>query len=245
MRYTVNVLTLAFLWGMILHVPVVAEDSGFHKISDDGNERVERTFPCGVNRICTVSRVIVQRNNYDGPPGYTAILVRSEQVPGPGIWKEELTVFVRGQYRLLGFDSKTVRVLCYKTAQRGVSGTIVNIVAFDSEHSGGQNIGPEGVYQYVSCNDNGRYCILVDAGVVMVDMETGVSRRIPSLEKIPPDAADPPHKMEEGYWIGAGYSTSDEFVEMSWKNTTTGVLTVRDYQGNLVVEIPVAWESGD
>lgn len=245
MNHNATVLAPVVLAGVITGLSSgAAVCAGFERVLDDGSDRIEAMFPCGTSRRCTVSRVTVQRPNYDGPPGYTAILVTSEQVPGPGVWKEELTVFVRGQYRLLGVDAEQHRVMCYETAQRGVAGTIVNLVVFDPEHRNGEIIGPKGAYQYVSCGDDGHYCVLVGSSVTIVDMRSGTSRRMPSPEPVPSNAADPPHDTERGYWIGGGYNLSGEFVEMLWEDSTSGTLIVRNQAGETAIQVPVVWEAG-
>lgn len=238
--------TFLILAGIVACLSSSAEtDVGFHRISDDESDRIGTTYPCGTNRQCAVSRVIVRRPSYDGPPGYTAVLLTSKQSPGPGIPKEELTVFARGQYRLLGVDPQRHRVFCYETAQRGVTRAIIKLTAFDPGHVDGEIIGPKGVYQYVSCSHDGRYCVLVDSGVTMVEMDSGVSRRTLSPDQIPTDAADPPHETAQGYSIGKGYRVDGEYVQMSWNGSDSGVLLVRNRGHEPTREITVAWEAGD
>jgi len=97
-------------------------------IADNEDDLVVIEFPCGPNLVCTLSRVIVQRPCYDGPRGYTALLLLSRLDPGPGIPEEEFVVFVKDQIRLLGVDPSTQRVLCYRTDQLGASDIIENLI---------------------------------------------------------------------------------------------------------------------
>lgn len=206
-------------------------------IDDDGSLRFQATYPCGETRRCRVSRVTVQEPNYDGPPGYTALLVTSRPIVGPGVRREELVVFTRGQFRLLGVDSKTHEVSTFQAAQRGATLRIVRLVRFAPSYLQGMPVGAEGSYQYVSCHPTGRHCILVDDGVTLVSLLPGGDiRRFQMTDPIPHDAADPPRQTERGFEIGGGHRLDGELMEMIWHGES-GTLRFRDAEGWREIEV--------
>lgn len=210
-------------------------------MEDDGSLRFQATYPCGDAQQCRVSRVIVQEPNYDGPPGYTALLVMSRPVVGPGARQEELVVFTRGQIRLLGVNPETHEVSTFRIAQRGATLRIVQLVHFAPSSPQGIAVGPEGSYQYVSCHETGRHCILVDDDVALVSLPSGDIRRLQTADPIPHDAADPPRQTERGFEIGGGHRLDGEFMEMIWQGES-GTLRFREAEGWREIEIDVAPE---
>lgn len=213
-----------------------SSEATFHPIPDDESLRFQATYPCGDARRCRVSRVTVQEPNYDGPPGYTALLATSQPIVGPGIWQEELVAFVRGQVRLLGVEPETHRVLTFRTAQRGAARLIAQLVQFDAKHPQGTPLGPEGAFQYVSCQTSGRHCVLVDDGVTWIHLSSGDTRRLQIAAPIPHEAADPPQQTERGFEIGGGHRLDGEFMEMIWL-AESGTLRLRDAEGWREIEI--------
>lgn len=219
----------------------------FHGIADDDRERVEAKYDCGAGRRCRLSRVIVQRPSYDGPPGFTAIGLTSRPRLGPGR-TQELAVVTRGQIRLLGVHRQSHRVTGFRTVQQGATYVISQLVVFDAEQAsypvvhGGEAVGPAGAYQYASCGSDGRYCLLVDSGVTLVEMSSGRWQRTEPPQPISQSAADPAETTDDGYDIGDGYRVSGEFMEMQWRDSASGALIVRGQDGRTLLQVEVAWQ---
>ncbi len=98
-------------------------------------------------------------------------------------------------------------------------------------------IGPEGKYQYASCSPDGKYCLLIDSRVTIIDIQNNkVLKKVAGIE-ISTDAAAPEGETEDGrFIIGGNYSLSGEFLEMKWETNRSGKLICRDRSKKLVEE---------
>ena len=91
---------------------------------------------------------------------------------------ETVTVFARGQYRLLGYDKKD-RVL-YASRIRQFDGAlwISDVLSLEEHYVPGTPLSPPGRYQYVSLSPNAESLVLVDDDVTVVDIESRRWKRL-------------------------------------------------------------------
>ena len=243
MKNRLILMVVVGLTGVLLSSSGIAGPSnGFHAVLDDGSDRFETTFDSNSNLRLTLTRTTVEKMNYDGPEGYTAILLRAQGVPGPGIRRDELTIFVSGQYRLLGYATESGLIYCYKVIQHGAGTIISHIAVFGPGNEDMTAVGPKGRYQYVSLSPNGTMCVLVDTGIVITDFASGSSQKVSLDEEISPHAANPPWQTEGGFHHPSGYNLSGEYLKMHWKSAFEGVLFVSGPEGTTTREIPVSWK---
>ena len=204
-------------------------------LADTSRDRFEQTFDNRSDRRYEVSRVCVELGNYDGPPGYTAILIRSLLIAGPGIRTELMTAFPAGQYRLCLFELDGFKIYAYELEQRGSGVYITGLRIFSPDKLDGERIGPRGIYQYASCNPAGTYCLLVDADITIYDFQAGNTTRMSDVEQIKTSATSQNA-------IG-GFNLSGEFMEMKWLTETVGTLILRDETGKVQREIDIDFET--
>ena len=183
-----------------------------------------------------IHRKVIEGIRMEGPDGYTAFLVRTRprSLATPPV--ETVTVFARGQYRLLGYDKKD-RVL-YASRIRQFDGAlwISDVLSLEEHYVPGTPLSPPGRYQYVSLSPNAESLVLVDDDVTVVDIE---SRRWKRL------GIDPALTQHEANPIEAGGSSLDRlnldgrFIEMQWKDGSAGTLEIRNVDGSTARELAV------
>ncbi len=199
---------------------------------DTAQEKFSQTIETGSGRKYTISRLCVEGMNYDGPAGYTAILVRYVDDPGTGVRNEIMTVFPSGQYRLCRFEPEEFRVYGYELRQRGASVYVTGICCFMPDSPGGEAVGPDGYFQFATCNPAGTHCLLVDTVITVYDFSSGDTSTIAVSPAIAHNASDPSEVI-------GGIDLSGKYMEVKWVCSTAGTLILRDETGKTVRKIAI------
>ena len=189
-----------------------------------------------------IDRKVVEGIRMEGPEGYTAFLVRTRprSLATPPV--ETVTVFARGQYRLLGYDKQDRVIYACRIRQAGGALWISDVLSLEEHYMPGTPLGPPGRYQYVSLSPNAASLVLVDDDVTVVDLEAGRWRRLGVEPALTGNEANP---VEAG---GAGLdrlNLDGRFVEMKWKDGAAGTLVIRDADGSSARELAVVADLGD
>ena len=172
--------------------------------------------------LLDIRRIVVEPMRRAGPEGYTAFLVRRRARAEAGApTEEELTLFLAGQYRILGYASKEPTLYVGRVGLAGESFRILGALALDRPLAPARPVGPPGAYQFASISPSGETLVLVDQGVVVVDLETGGFRREPIEPPITADAANPGSQLD-------GFRLGGESMTLEWKDGRTGTLEIRD-----------------
>lgn len=231
-RRTALILCLAAIsWHV---VPTLAAKS-FTTLTDHDKE-FSAEISGAKDTTIKIERKVVEGIRMEGPDGYTAFLVRTRprSLASPPV--ETVTVFARGQYRLLGYDTRD-RVL-YACRIRKIDGGlwISGVLTLEEHYMPGTPLGPPGRYQYVSLSPNASSLVLVDDDVTAVDLDSRQWKRL---------GVNPALTRNEANPIEAGGSSLDRlnldgrFVEMKWKGGNAGTLVIRDADGSMSRELVV------
>lgn len=237
-----------------------------HTFSTPGNEKTFFTFnddelmafekkieykPEKKDSFLKISRINVNGPYYDGILGYNLFIIRGKSNYH---LEDVLTLLLRGQFRLFGYDMAKNKLYAYRTFQTSDSFLIKNIAVISIKKTTEKKnplteylhhipkepvveiIGPEGEYQYASCSPDGKYCLLIDNRVTVIDIQKKkVLKKDVGIEIS--TAAEPMRKGEGGGTIiGGDYNLSGEFLEMRWETNTSGKLICRDKNKKLVEE---------
>lgn len=183
-----------------------------------------------------IDRKVVEGIRMEGPDGYTAFLVRTRprSLVSPPV--ETVTVFARGQYRLLGYDARD-RVL-YACRIRKLDGGlwISGVLTLEEHYMPGTPLGPPGRYQYVSLSPNAKSLVLVDDDVTVLDVESGRWKRLGVSPALTGNESNP---VEAGGSKLDRLNLDGRFVEMKWKGGTAGTLVIRDADESTARELAV------
>lgn len=198
----------------------------------DSEREYEGEIPSARDTVLEIRRVVVEALRRDGPEGYTAFLVRRSGRAEAAAHEEELTLFLAGQYRILGYEAKEPTLYVARIGLVGQSFRIVGALALDRPLAPGRPVGPPGAYQFASTSPSGETLVLVDRGMVVVDLETGGFRRERIEPPLAADAANPGTTLD-------GFRLGGESMSVEWKDGRSGTLEIRDGAGGSPRLIPI------
>lgn len=215
--------------------------AGFTRFDDRASkERISFVAPLETKKRLSVSRRVLGVMQYDGSSGVNQLALRLQSRPDKGDWRRSSRVVYSaalvGQYPLAGFYRKEMVILAYAVEQVGIAPVIIALVGIDTRRCRIHTIGPRGAFQYASVSPDGRYAVLVDDKVVVVDIPGGKSYVVPGASVT---ARAYPGKGDE---IGGGYDLSGKHLEFVWKDGDGGELVGRDGAGKVVHRLPVKVE---
>ena len=178
-------------------------------------------IPGARDTLLDIRRIVVEPMRRGGAEGYTAFLVRRRARAEAGTpSEEELTLFLAGQYRILGYAAKEPTLYVGRIGLAGESFRILGALALDRPLAPARPVGPPGAYQFASISPSGETLVLVDQGVVVVDLETGRFRREAVEPEIAADAANPGSQLD-------GFRLGGESMTIEWQDGRTGALEIR------------------
>ncbi len=186
-----------------------------------------------------IRRVVVETPYYDGLPGFNALMVRryfKHSVNGP---HEVLTTLFRGTLHLIGFDFSTDRTLALEYRQVGHYLRITGLMIFGSATPEGKRLGKRGSFQFASLAPDGKYCVLVDKGLRIINLKDGSDMKIELNPPLSGNEADPARVTPSGYNVGGSADLSGKYMNIIWQTPQAGKLIIRDKQGQILREIKI------
>ena len=205
---------------LVISVSAAHAARSFSAVTDADREYTGEA-PGARDTMLDIRRIVVEPMRRDGSEGYTAFLVRRRARADAGApTEEELTLFLAGQYRILGYAAKDPTLYVGRIGLAGERFRILGALALDHPLSPARPVGPPGAYQFASMSPSGETLVLVDRGVVVVDLETGEFRREAVEPEIAADAANPGSQLD-------GFRLGGDSMTVEWKDGRTGALEVR------------------
>jgi len=199
----------------------------------DAEREYEGEVPSARDTLLEIRRIVVEAMRRDGPEGYTAFLVRRRARAAAALpHEEELTLFLAGQYRILGYEAKEPTLYVGRIALAGERFRIVGVLALDRPLAPAKPVGPPGAYQFASASPSGETLVLVDEGVVVVDLESGLFRREALEPPLDPAAANPGSALD-------GFRLGGESMTLQWKDGRSGTLEIRDGASEATRRVPI------